>query len=141
MPMPEKILDEKAEPKKTCEDLVSNQTAPASGMSNKVDEIVSDTKRLSIEEKVEEQVPENKPAELKETKSKLTVPPVDEAKAAETVEAKPVEAMEAKTDEVVVQDGSKTKDAEVKPSELSAGSDSKKRSHAEITNNDIEMQQ
>jgi len=85
MPMPEKILDEKAQPVKTNEAL--NQTAPSSDVSKKVEQMVSDTKRLSIDEKAQEPVLENKAAELKETKSKIA-DPADEAK---PVEAKPVE--------------------------------------------------
>lgn len=110
LPKPDKILDQKAEPKPSpCEDLVSNQTAPASGMSAKVDEVVAETERLSIEQAKE---PENKPAEIKESKSKLAPQASEldvpaEAKATETT-------------------------AEVKPQEQST--DSKKRAREEISN-------
>ena len=109
MPMPEKILDEKAAPIKPCEDLISNQTAPASGMSEKVDEMISETNRLSIHD--EAQVVENTPAQLKESKGKL---------------AQPVPDFEIVTV------------AEIKPVEFP---DTKKRTHDEISNNDLEMLQ
>lgn len=121
MPMPEKILDEKAAPVKPSEDLVSNQTAPASGMSNKLDEIVSETHRLSIEDKA--QAVENTPAEVKESKGKLAQPVPDVQPVAEPETAKPKDAETA---------------AETKPAEFS---DSKKRTHEEISNNDLEMKQ
>lgn len=109
MPIPAKILDEKAAPVKPCEDLVSNQTAPASGMSNKVDEIVSETNRLSIDDKA--QVVKNTPAEIKESKGKLAQPVPD---------AQPVEESESVKPKAV------ETAAEVKPAEIS---ESKKRTH------------
>ena len=123
MPKPDKILDQKAEPKTSpCEDMVSNQTAPASGMSAKVDEVVAETNRLSIEKAKDAAAePENKPAEIKESKSKLAPQASDENKDV------PAEAKAAETN------------AEVKPQEQS--SDSKKRAHEEISNNEAETKE